>query len=70
MRDEIKEILEHQANMESLWCFSGTVSESLLQAALRHLTAELQGEPVMAKIAKDQYWHVDDELHSMTKDIK
>lgn len=56
MSDEIKEILEHQADMESLWTLDPTITEALLQAALRHLTAVLQGEPVMAKLSKDMYW--------------
>lgn len=62
MSDEIKEILEHQAQMESLWLINPTITESILQAALRHLTAVLQGQPVMAKIAKDMYWNVESEL--------
>ncbi len=65
MTKEIEEILEHQAGMESLWSLlNPTISEAMLQAALRHLTAVLQGEPVMAKIAKDLYWNCDSELYS------
>ena len=64
MTKEIEEILEHQAGMESLWLIEPTIGEALLQAALRHLTAALRGESVIAKINKDMYWHCDDELHS------
>lgn len=62
MTDEIKKILAHQANLESLWLLKPTIGEALLQAALRHLTAVLEGDPAMAKIAKDIYWDVESEL--------
>lgn len=55
--DEVKSILEHQADMHALWSIDPSAPEAILQAALRHLTAVLQGEPLMAKIAKDIYWN-------------
>lgn len=63
---ELLAIVNHQANMPSLWStrLDGSVSlhEAMLQAALRHLHAVIEGTPEMAEMFKKQYWEMDSEL--------
>ena len=59
---ELAEIVAHQANLESLWLMHPTITEALLMAALRHLHAVIENNPVAAKAAKRIYWNVEDGL--------
>jgi hypothetical protein len=63
---EIKKVVDHQANLVSLWAEpvgrKVTMHESMLMAALRHLHAVIEGDVLMAKIMKQRYWHIEDEL--------
>ncbi len=55
--ETLKQIVEHQAEMESLWnldMFNRQVS--LLTAALRHLHAVIEGDVITADLAKRCYW--------------
>jgi hypothetical protein len=56
------EIVNHQANMESLWLLNPTMTEALLMSALRHLHAVIEGDTILAEIQKQYYWNVDSEL--------
>lgn len=58
----IIEVVEHQANMESLWLLEPTFNEAILIAALRHLHAVIEGDDLMAKEAKAAYWTLEIEL--------
>lgn len=62
MKDELRDTIEHQAGMESLWCRPNTIGEAILQAALRHLHAIVDEDPEIAYLSRQQYWNVDDEL--------
>jgi hypothetical protein len=59
---DLKAIVEHQANMESLWLDKPTIHEALLQAALRHLHAVIEGDVGIAKVSKDFYWNLESEM--------
>jgi hypothetical protein len=59
---DLKAIVEHQANMESLWLAEPTIHEALLQAALRHLHAAIEGDEGVAKVSKDFYWNLESEM--------
>lgn len=63
---ELKEIVNHQANMESLWAMpiykQPTIMESLLCAALRHLHAVIEGDGRFAAHVKEQYWNLESEI--------
>jgi hypothetical protein len=59
----VHEIIAHQANLESLWAMHPTtINEALLQAALRHLHAAIEGDEASAQEAKGRYWNVEDEM--------
>jgi hypothetical protein len=53
---ELKQIISHQANMKSLWLLNPTITEHILQSALRHLHAVIEGDELMAKEMKKVYW--------------
>lgn len=56
--DNLKRIVEEQANDEGLWFIAQYASEEYLQAALRRLHAEIEkGEsiPIPWKIANEEY---------------
>ena len=60
---EIEKIVEHQANMESLWPGEfPPIKVALLGAALRHLHAVIEGDYEAAKKAKQIYWGLESEL--------
>ena len=62
-RDEqLKEILNHQAEIQSLWLLYPTITEHLLISALRHLHAVIEGDRDAAEAAKKIYWNVESEL--------
>ena len=64
--DKIKEVVDHQADMETLWSKPidrlPTMAESALQAALRHLHAVIENQPFIAETYKKAYWEMDSEL--------
>lgn len=61
-RDELlKQIVEHQANMETLWLSAPTFGEAMLQSALRHLHAAIEGDLELAEQVKKQYWNLESE---------
>lgn len=62
MSEELKEIVDHQANMHGLWFIDGTITEKLLQYALRHLHAVIEGDELMANEYKKFYWDLESEL--------
>lgn len=63
---ELLAIVNHQANTPSLWSTpldgAPSLHETMLQAALRHLHAVIEGTPEIAKLFKEQYWEMDSEL--------
>jgi len=60
---DLKEIVEHQANMETMWLDSPpTIAEAMLQSALRHLHAVIEGDAEMAKLSKENYWDLESEM--------
>lgn len=59
---ELSEIVEHQANMETIWAEPVPITEAILQAALRHIHAVLEGDKAAAELYKEIYWHLEDEL--------
>ena len=59
---KLQEIVEHQANMKTLWLANPTITESILMKALRHLHAVIEGDEVIAEFAKKEYWEVETEL--------
>ncbi len=72
---ELKEVVKHQANMESLWgctvvpaensrvlSYAMTFQESVLMGALRHIHAVIEGDLEVAEDAKKQYWNLESEL--------
>lgn len=62
-RDELlKQIVEHQANMELLWDPQVKSLElAMLQSALRHLHAVIEGDFELAVQVKKQYWNLESE---------
>lgn len=66
LKAQLKEIVEHQAKMQSLWALPIdrpiTFSEAMLAAALRHLHAVIEGDELMAKAAKKLYWDLESEI--------
>jgi hypothetical protein len=62
----LKRVIEHQANMESLWAEPfgrlPTVHETLLKAALRHLHAIIENDQTAAFRAHKIYWDLESEL--------
>lgn len=58
----LKEIVEHQATMESLWILNPTITEAMLQSALRHLHAVIEKDYELANIYKDRYWNLEEKL--------
>ncbi len=62
MTKTLQEIVDHQANLESLWLMHPTITEALLMAALRHLHAVIEGHQAEAESAKRVYWGVESEL--------
>lgn len=60
--NQLKEIVEHQANIASLWLMHPTITEALLMAALRHLHAVIEGDEKAAALAKQVYWNVESDL--------
>lgn len=62
MIEELKEIVNHQAEIESLWLLAPTISEHLLMSALRHLHAVIEGDEEMADLYKVAYWYLESEL--------
>lgn len=59
---ELKRIVEHQANMESLWLLEPSLHEAMLQAALRHLHATIERQYIEAEMAKRKYWDLEEDL--------
>jgi hypothetical protein len=59
---ELKDIVNHQAFMESLWALEPTINEAMLQAALRHIHAVIEGNEEMAEKAKNIYWNLESEM--------
>ncbi len=59
---ELIEVANHQAEMESLWLQSPTITEALLMAALRHLHAVIEADRRAADKSKAIYWNCDIEL--------
>lgn len=62
MDEELADIVQHQASLESLWLLEPTITEALLMAAIRHLHAVIENNPRAAKAAKEIYWDVESEL--------
>lgn len=58
----LKEIVEHQSNLNIWPAEKVRLSEGLLAAALRHLHAVIEDDEVAEKLAKQIYWDVDSEL--------
>lgn len=58
----LKEIVEHQANMETLWTLHPTITEAALQAALRHLHAIIENDNDLAEFYKHAYWDIESEM--------
>lgn len=58
----LKEIVEHQSNLEPIWSTPMTTKEAALMWALRHLHAVIEGHSGAAVLAKDAYWDIDSEL--------
>jgi hypothetical protein len=61
-KQNLKEIVIHQANMEGLWPMHPTIQEHLLISALRHLHAVIEGDEEMADLYKPEYWYLESEL--------
>lgn len=57
-----KEIVKHQAEMESLWLMEPTLQEHILMSALRHLHAVIEGDAEVAEIYKSEYWYLESDL--------
>lgn len=58
---ELKAIVDHQSDMETLWSVEDVnetppVTEDMLRAALRHLHAVIEGDDIVARSAKHHYW--------------
>lgn len=62
MSETLQEIVNHQAEMESLWIDEPSITEYLLMAALRHLHAAIEGDREAACEAKKMYWDLESEL--------
>lgn len=58
----LKEIVNHQAKMESLWLAHPTLIEAMQQAALRHLHAVIENDPIIAEEFKKAYWELEGNL--------
>lgn len=56
---KIKEIVNHQAEMDSLWFTPETIGEHILISALRHLHAVIEGDEKASELAKRQYWNME-----------
>lgn len=52
----LKDIVFHQALLESLWPLEPTSTEFILSSALRHLHAVIEDDFELAKIYKNTYW--------------
>lgn len=62
---ELVQIIRHQAAMETLWGISdepSRISEAMLQAALRHLHAVIEGDIAASRTAKAEYWDLESEM--------
>lgn len=59
---ELQSIVDYQAELESLWTDTASITEHMLQAALRHLHAVIEGDEEMAELYKPVYWYVESEL--------
>lgn len=59
---ELREAVEHQAKMESLWLMNPTITEAMLMAALRHLHAIIEGDEEIIDAVKAEYWNLESEL--------
>lgn len=61
-----KEVVDHQANLETLWSSpvdrQPSMQEVLLQYALRHLHAVIEGDKRMAAVFKSEYWDTESDL--------
>lgn len=60
--EELKKVIAHQADMETLWCTNVGISEFMTQMALRHLHAIVEDEPKRALECKQTYWELESEL--------
>ena len=60
--DDLQAIVNHQAEMESLWLMHPTITEAMLMAALRHLHAVIEGDELSAEKSKRQYWNLEEEM--------
>ncbi len=55
MNPKILELVQKQAEDESLWFISTTIREAQLQGALRHLHAVIEDEKALAEFYSKQY---------------
>lgn len=60
VRADLMRIVNHQAEMKSLWFLEPSLPEHHLQMALRHLHAMIEGDPALAEIAKQKYWDAEE----------
>lgn len=60
--DSLKNIVNHQAEIETLWLMHPTITEHLLISALRHLHAAIEGDQELAEFYKNEYWEVETDL--------
>lgn len=60
---KLKEAVDHQANMHTLWPpVPASIHEALIASALRHLHAIIEGDFEMEILAKAEYWDLESEL--------
>lgn len=59
-RKELKKIINHQSNMESLWIKPHFVTENILQKALQHIHAVMNGDNDLAEKCKSFYWNMEE----------
>lgn len=64
--EELEEIVAYQSNITILWSVPEerpwTLQETMLMAALRHLHAVIEGDEFTARLAKEGYWNIEEEL--------
>ena len=60
--NELKEVCDRQAGIESFWLLNPRIGEYLFMAALRHLHAIVEEDEEAAERAKKKYWNVEEDL--------